>query len=101
MKPVTRSAHRDYIVFRYLLSNLMGLSLSKHRQWTSIMNVLKNDKRLGTSAPKRSPSVNSLADLMRMAKPVGTFAGTTDFILRWRNGVLVVSDTGDQGGGQN
>jgi hypothetical protein len=65
------------------------------------MNALTNDKRTGTSGPKGSPSVNLPVDLTRMAKPVGSFAGTTDLILRLRNGVLVVSDTGDQGGGQN
>jgi hypothetical protein len=65
------------------------------------MNVLQNDKRLGTSGPKGPPSVNPPLDLIKMAKPVGTFAGTTDFILRLRKGVLIPSDTGDQGGGQN
>jgi hypothetical protein len=65
------------------------------------MNALQNDKRLEPSGPKGPPSVNSPVDLIRMAKPVGTFAGTTDFILRSRKGVLVPSDTGDQGGGQN
>jgi hypothetical protein len=65
------------------------------------MNALMNDKRLGSSALKGSPSVNSPVDLTRMAKAVGSFAGTTDLILRFRNGVLVASDTGDQGGGQN
>ena len=36
-----------------------------------------------------------------MAKPVGAFAGSKDFVLRFGNGELVVADTGDQGGGQN
>ena len=31
----------------------------------------------------------------------GHFCGTTDFILRLRKGMLIPSDTGDQGGGQN
>jgi len=65
------------------------------------MNVLENAKRLGTGEPRRSPLVNALIDLTSMAKPVGTFAGTADFILRLRKGMLIPSDTGDQGGGQN
>jgi hypothetical protein len=43
----------------------------------------------------------SVVDLMKMAKPIGTFSGVTDFILRFRNGELTAADTGDQGGGQN
>ena len=33
--------------------------------------------------------------------PIGTFAGSQDFILRVRNGKPVAANTGDQGGGQN
>jgi len=33
--------------------------------------------------------------------PIGTFAGSQDFILRVRNGKPVAGNTGDQGGGQN
>lgn len=33
--------------------------------------------------------------------PVGTFAGTIEQLLLVRNGEIVPSDTGDQGGGQN
>jgi hypothetical protein len=36
-----------------------------------------------------------------MAKPVGSFAGATDLVLRLHEGELVATDTGDQGGGQN
>jgi hypothetical protein len=38
---------------------------------------------------------------MKRAKPIGTFGGVTDFILRFRKGELTAADTGDQGGGQN
>jgi hypothetical protein len=33
--------------------------------------------------------------------PVGTFAGTIGQLVLVRNGEMVPSDTGDQGGGQN
>lgn len=33
--------------------------------------------------------------------PIGTFAGSQEFILRIRNGKPVAANTGDQGGGQN
>jgi hypothetical protein len=33
--------------------------------------------------------------------PVGTFAGTIEQLALVRNGEIVPSDTGDQGGGQN
>jgi|GEM_PF-2133042 hypothetical protein len=33
--------------------------------------------------------------------PIGTFAGTIEQLILVRNGEIVPSDTGDQGGGQN
>jgi len=42
-----------------------------------------------------------LPALMRMAKPIGTFAGERDFILRIHEGKVIPANTGDQGGGQN
>jgi hypothetical protein len=33
--------------------------------------------------------------------PIGTFAGSKDFVLRIRHGKPVAANTGDQGGGQN
>ncbi|MGA8659661.1 MAG: hypothetical protein WB586_26360 [Chthoniobacterales bacterium] len=42
-----------------------------------------------------------LRALLRMAKPIGTFAGDGDFILRIRDGKVTAANTGDQGGGQN
>jgi hypothetical protein len=65
------------------------------------MNAVQKDQKPGTSYPKGSPIANSTTNLMSMAQPVGAFAGSKDFILRFRNGELVVADTGDQGGGQN
>jgi hypothetical protein len=46
------------------------------------------------------PVVNNPA-LELSGKPMGTFGGTTDKILRVRNGEAIPADTGDQGGGQN
>jgi hypothetical protein len=65
------------------------------------MNALQNDQKQMTSHSKDSPATVSAVNLMRMAKPIGTFAGSKDSILRFRNGESVAADTGDQGGGQN
>ena len=65
------------------------------------MNALQNEQKQVTSRSKDSPATISAVDLKRMAKPIGTFAGSKDSILRFRNGELVATNTGDQGGGQN
>jgi hypothetical protein len=65
------------------------------------MNTLQKDQKPRTSQPKNSPIPESVAELMKRAKPIGTFGGVTDFILRFRKGELTAADTGDQGGGQN
>jgi len=65
------------------------------------MNALQNEQNQVTNRPKNSTATISAVDLMRMAKPIGTFGGSTDFILKFRKGQLVAADTGDQGGGQN
>jgi hypothetical protein len=48
--------------------------------------------------PEESPFTISTANLVTMGKPIGTFAGSEDFIIRIRNGKLVTADTGDQRG---
>jgi hypothetical protein len=65
------------------------------------MNALQNDQKQVTNRPKDSPAPISGVELMRKAKAIGTFGGSTDFILRFRKGELVAADTGDQGKGQN
>jgi hypothetical protein len=65
------------------------------------MNALQSDQKQGTRPPKNSAITISAVDLMKMAKPIGTFGGPGDLILRFRNGKAVAADTGDQGGGQN
>ena len=42
-----------------------------------------------------------LPALTSMAKPMGTFAGEGDLILRIHDGRVAPANTGDQGGGQN
>jgi hypothetical protein len=42
-----------------------------------------------------------MAVLESLSKPIGTFAGTKDRILRIRNGQIIPPNAGDQGGGQN
>ena len=41
------------------------------------------------------------AEVLALCKPVGTFAGTEDLIVRVRNGQVVAVDSGDQGDGRN
>jgi hypothetical protein len=65
------------------------------------MSALQNDQKQVTSHSKDSPVTISAVDLMSMAKPIGTFAGSKDSILRFRSGELVAADTGEQGAGQN
>jgi hypothetical protein len=43
----------------------------------------------------------SLEELVANLVPIGTFAGTNDFVVRLRNGQPIAANTGDQGGGQN
>jgi hypothetical protein len=62
------------------------------------MNMQQDDQnrtkeRKGTPLPPM--------DLLKTRAPIGSFAGTQDFVIRIRNGKLVAADTGDQGGGQN
>jgi hypothetical protein len=49
----------------------------------------------------RTSGMISLEQLKAMGVPMGTFAGSTDFVVRIRNGALVAANTGNQGGGQN
>jgi hypothetical protein len=66
-----------------------------------MMNALQQDQKQGANCSKNWPAAMAAVDLTKTAKPIGTFGGPTDLILRFRNGELVGADTGDQGGGQN
>jgi len=73
------------------------------KQQTTIMNT--TDGNLAASSnqsqmQESAPAVNKLA-LESLSKPIGTFGGITDQILRVRHGQAISADTGDQGGGQN
>ena len=65
------------------------------------MSVQQEDQKPKTNNQNEAPLTASIARLVTMMKPIGTFAGREDFTLRIRNGELVAGDTGDQGGGQN
>ncbi len=43
----------------------------------------------------------SLDELMGLGTPIGTFGGSTDILLRIRNGKPITANAGGQGGGQN
>jgi hypothetical protein len=65
------------------------------------MNAQQIEKNLVTSGLASREATASKPKFSGAAKPVGTFGGSIDFILRIRNGKPVAADTGDQGGGQN
>ncbi|MBV8279677.1 MAG: hypothetical protein JO170_31035 [Verrucomicrobia bacterium] len=63
----------------------------------SIMNVEQQKRTTAVIDVTEQPR----ADFMTVAKPVGTFAGEGDFILRIHDGNVITANTGEQGGGQN
>ena len=69
----------------------------------TIMNTIGRNEAAGANQSQTQepvPAVNELA-LESLSKPIGTFAGVTDRIIRVRNDRPIAADTGDQGGGQN
>ena len=62
------------------------------------MNVQQDDQN--RTKRRKDPPLPAI-DLPKMRTPIGSFAGSQDFLVRIRNGKLVAADTGDQGGGQN
>jgi len=65
------------------------------------MDAQQIEKNLATGGFANRAATAALPEFSGVVKPVGTFGGSTDFILRIRNGKPVAEDTGDQGGGQN
>jgi hypothetical protein len=61
------------------------------------MNLQQQEETRATVDVRDPP----LPALMRTAKPIGTFAGEGDFILRIRDRKVTAANTGDEGGGQN
>jgi hypothetical protein len=69
------------------------------------MSMNTTDKNLAAGSDESQiqesvPAVNALA-VESLSKPIGTFGGITDRVIRVRNGQPIPADTGDQGGGQN
>ena len=62
------------------------------------MNVQLDDQN---RTRERRDSLLPAIDPLKTRTPIGSFAGSEDFVIRIRNGKLVAADTGDQGGGQN
>jgi hypothetical protein len=61
------------------------------------MNVVQTS--IGSDT-KEGDSLRDRVPLEEFA-PIGTFAGSQDFVLRIHNGTPIAANTGDQGGGQN
>jgi hypothetical protein len=64
------------------------------------MNIQKNIQTQ-TQTNERQHSSLHAPDLSKLRQPVGSFAGSQDYVVRIRDGQFVAADTGDQGGGQN
>jgi hypothetical protein len=64
------------------------------------MNTEQISKPSATSDGKFSEAI-SLKDLAAIGTPSGTFADTTDIVIRIRNGKPIAANAGGQGGGQN
>jgi hypothetical protein len=60
-----------------------------------------NTEQISTSATTDVAKMISLDELMTIGTPSGTFASTTDIVIRLRNGKPIATNAGDQGGGQN
>lgn len=60
-------------------------------------------KEEATLAESQKPIVGAKLppEILALCKPVGTFGGSEDLLLRIRNGYVIAADNGDQGGGQN
>ena len=65
------------------------------------MNVQQTERNLVTGGFANRAATLPRPEFSGAVKPVGTFGGSIDFILRIRNGKPIAADTGDQGGGQN
>jgi hypothetical protein len=72
-------------------------------QLIKVMNTIDGNLAAGSTQSQQQESVAAVnkSILESLSKPVGTFAGITDGILRIRDGRPTAMDTGDQGGGQN
>jgi hypothetical protein len=65
------------------------------------MNTEQISKPSPTTGGSKFSKTISLEELTALGTPIGTFAGTTDFVVRIRNGKPIAANAGGQGGGQN
>jgi hypothetical protein len=65
------------------------------------MNTEPISKPPTTTDDSKFSKTMSLEALAATGIPIGTFAGTTDMVVRIRNGKPIAANTGGQGGGQN
>jgi hypothetical protein len=63
--------------------------------------VEMNLESTGKDRPGSMAAVSLEAVSLEECAPIGTFAGTNDFVVRIRDGKPAAANTGDQGGGQN
>jgi hypothetical protein len=65
------------------------------------MNTEQISKPSATTDGTKLSKMISLEELMAIGTPSGTFAGTTDIVIRLRNGKPIATNAGGQGAGQN
>jgi hypothetical protein len=65
------------------------------------MNTEQISKPSTTSEGSKLSKLISMEELAAIGTPSGTFADTTDIVIRIRNGRPIAANTGGQGGGQN
>jgi hypothetical protein len=62
---------------------------------------MRDKTAVSTSDNDRPAKTVTLDEILALGTPVGTFGGSTDILLRIRNGKPVAANVGAQGGGQN
>lgn len=65
------------------------------------MNTEQISKPSTTSEGSKLSKLISMEELAAIGMPSGTFADTTDIVIRIRNGKPIAANAGGQGGGQN
>jgi hypothetical protein len=65
------------------------------------MNTEQISNPSTTSEGSKLSKLISMEEFAAIGMPSGTFADTTDIVIRIRNGRPIAANTGGQGGGQN
>jgi hypothetical protein len=60
-----------------------------------------NTEQMSNPSATTEVSKLSMEELAAIGTPSGTFADTTDIVIRIRNGKPIAANAGGQGGGQN